>query len=137
MPDDCLFCKIADGAIPAKIVYQDDDLLAFEDIDPKAPFHVLIIPRRHISTLNDVQQGDEALVGSLITRAARNRQGPRARTEWLSDGIQLQPRRRGRRCSISTCTAGRPEHELATRIRTRADVFRRSPRHRRPPRGAR
>ena len=71
MPDDCLFCRIADGAIPAKIVYQDDDLLAFEDIDPKAPFHVLIIPRRHISTLNDVQQGDEALVGSLITRAAR------------------------------------------------------------------
>ena len=71
MSDDCLFCKIVDGELPAEIVYQDDQLLAFEDINPKAPFHVLIIPRRHISTLNDLQEGDEPLLGSLISRAAQ------------------------------------------------------------------
>ena len=71
MSNDCLFCKIAAGEIPAQIVYQDDQLLAFEDIAPKAPFHVLIIPRRHISTLNDLQEGDEALLGGLIARAAQ------------------------------------------------------------------
>jgi histidine triad (HIT) family protein len=71
MPDDCLFCKIASGEISAKIVYEDDQVLAFEDVNPQAPFHVLIIPRRHIPTLNDVQEGDEALLGSLISRAAQ------------------------------------------------------------------
>ena len=71
MSDDCLFCKIANGEIPAKTVYEDDQLLAFEDINPKAPFHVLIIPRRHISTLNDTRDGDEPLLGSLIRRAVQ------------------------------------------------------------------
>ncbi len=71
MTDDCLFCKIASGKIPAQIVYEDDQLLSFEDVNPQAPFHVLIIPRRHISTLNDVQEGDAALLGGLITRAAQ------------------------------------------------------------------
>ena len=71
MSDDCLFCKIANGEIPAKIVYEDDQVLAFEDVNPQAPFHVLIIPRRHISTLNDVQEGDVALLGGLIRRAAQ------------------------------------------------------------------
>ncbi len=71
MSDDCLFCKIANGEIPGKIVYEDDQLLAFEDVNPQAPFHALIIPRRHISTLNGVQAGDEALLGGMITRAAQ------------------------------------------------------------------
>ena len=71
MPDDCLFCKIASGEIPATIVYQDDQFLAFEDISPQAPFHLLIIPRRHIATLNDLQPGDEPLLGGLMARAAR------------------------------------------------------------------
>jgi len=71
MPDDCLFCKIANGEIPATILYQDDQLLVFEDVNPQAPFHVLIIPRRHISTLNDVRPGDELLLGGLIARAAQ------------------------------------------------------------------
>jgi len=69
MSNDCLFCKIANDEIPAKIVYRDDEVIAFEDISPQAPFHVLIIPRRHISTLNDTQVGDETLLGSLIRRA--------------------------------------------------------------------
>ena len=71
MSDDCLFCKIAKGEIPAVMVHEDDQLLAFEDVNPQAPFHVLIIPRRHIPTLNDVVAGDEALIGSMVTRAAQ------------------------------------------------------------------
>ena len=71
MSDDCLFCNIANGEIPAKIVYEDDQVLAFEDVSPQAPCHLLIIPRRHISTLNDVVEGDEALLGRMITRAAQ------------------------------------------------------------------
>ncbi|MAC46044.1 MAG: histidine triad nucleotide-binding protein [Oceanospirillum sp.] len=62
---DCLFCKIIAREIPADIVFEDDDVLAFRDIDPKAPEHILIIPKRHIATLNDLQEEDCALVGHL------------------------------------------------------------------------
>ncbi len=57
---DCLFCRIATGQIPASIVYQDDRLMAFQDLNPQAPLHVLIIPRRHIATLNDLTAGDDS-----------------------------------------------------------------------------
>ena len=67
---DCLFCKIAAGQIPATLVYQDDRLVAFKDVNPQAPMHVLIIPRRHISSLNDLAEDDDALVGEMIRRAA-------------------------------------------------------------------
>jgi histidine triad (HIT) family protein len=67
---DCLFCKIVAGDIPGTIVYQDAELVAFRDIDPKAPLHVLIVPRRHIATLNDLTPGDDGLVGSMVRRAA-------------------------------------------------------------------
>ena len=66
----CLFCKIAAGEIPATLVYQDDTLVAFRDINPQAPLHVLVIPRRHIATLNDLAGGDDALVGSMQRAAA-------------------------------------------------------------------
>lgn len=66
----CLFCRIVSGEIPSKRVYEDDEVLAFEDINPQAPLHVLIIPKRHIPTLNDLQPGDDALVGNLVRRAA-------------------------------------------------------------------
>ena len=62
---DCLFCKMASGAIKPDIVYEDDAALAFRDINPQAPVHVLIIPKRHISTLNDLQASDAALIGKL------------------------------------------------------------------------
>ena len=62
---DCLFCKILDGEIPADIVYESDSAIAFRDINPQAPTHVLIIPRKHIATINDLQAGDQELVGSL------------------------------------------------------------------------
>ena len=67
---DCLFCKIAAGDIPATFVYQDEHLIAFKDINPQAPMHVLVVPRRHIATLNDLAEGDDALVGEMIRRAA-------------------------------------------------------------------
>lgn len=67
---DCLFCKIVAGEIPGTIVHQDDELVAFKDIDPQAPLHVLIVPRRHIATLNDVAPADDALVGSMVRLAA-------------------------------------------------------------------
>jgi histidine triad (HIT) family protein len=66
----CLFCRIVAGEIPATIVYQDDRLVAFKDINPQAPGHVLVIPRRHIPSLNDLTAQDDALVGEMIRRAA-------------------------------------------------------------------
>ncbi len=66
----CLFCRIVAGEVPATIVYQDDKLIAFKDINPQAPGHVLVIPRRHIASLNDLTATDDALVGEMIRRAA-------------------------------------------------------------------
>ena len=67
---DCLFCKIVNGDIPGAIVYKDDRLVAFKDINPQAPMHVLIVPRRHIATLNDLTPEDDGLVGEMVRRAA-------------------------------------------------------------------
>ena len=67
---DCLFCKIIAGEIPGTIVYQDDHVVAFNDINPQAPTHVLIVPRRHIPSLNDLAPDDDQIVGELARRAA-------------------------------------------------------------------
>ena len=67
---DCLFCKIISGEIKGTIVYQDERLVAFRDINPQAPMHVLIVPRRHIPSLNDLQASDDGIVGEMIRRAA-------------------------------------------------------------------
>jgi histidine triad (HIT) family protein len=66
---DCVFCKIGSGQIPSKVVLQDDDVLAFEDLNPQAPVHVLVIPKRHVVALNDVEAGDHALLGRLLEAA--------------------------------------------------------------------
>ena len=66
----CLFCKIVAGEIPSKKVYNDERLYAFEDVNPQAPLHVLVIPKRHIATLNDLATEDDALVGEMVRRAA-------------------------------------------------------------------
>jgi len=63
---DCIFCKIAQRKIPAKIVHEDDLSVAFEDINPQAPVHVLIIPKKHIPTLLDLKKEDDPLIGHLI-----------------------------------------------------------------------
>lgn len=66
----CLFCRIVAGEIPARIAYQDDQVVAFHDINPQAPVHVLVVPRVHIATLNDLSQEHEALIGVMHRRAA-------------------------------------------------------------------
>jgi histidine triad (HIT) family protein len=66
----CLFCKIINREIPGRIVFEDDRIVAFEDINPQAPTHVLVVPKRHIDTLNDLQADDDQLVGELVRRAA-------------------------------------------------------------------
>lgn len=67
---DCLFCRIIAGEIPAGLIHQDEELVAFKDISPQAPLHVLIVPRKHIASLNDLAPDDDALVGSMFRRAA-------------------------------------------------------------------
>jgi histidine triad (HIT) family protein len=67
---DCLFCRIISRDIQASIVYEDERILAFNDINPQAPTHVLVVPKRHIATLNDLSAGDDQIVGELVRRAA-------------------------------------------------------------------
>jgi len=66
---DCLFCKIVSGDIPGDIVYQNENVLAFRDLSPQAPVHFLVIPKKHISTINDIQVEDAALIGQLTLAA--------------------------------------------------------------------
>lgn len=68
---DCLFCKIINGDIPADIVYQDDDVLGFKDVNPQAPTHVLFIPKKHIATVNDLETDDAQLAGKLYLAAKK------------------------------------------------------------------
>ena len=68
---DCLFCKIINGDIPADIVYQDDDVVGFRDVNPQAPTHILFIPKKHISTVNDLETSDAELVGKLYLAAKK------------------------------------------------------------------
>jgi histidine triad (HIT) family protein len=67
---DCLFCKIVAGQIPAKKVYEDEKVFAFEDIDPKAPTHVLIVPKRHIAGLKEASEDDAEAIGQMNLAAA-------------------------------------------------------------------
>lgn len=75
--NDCLFCRIASGEIPARVIHQDERYVAFEDINPQAPVHFLIIPRRHLAGLNALDAGDDALVGGvhLLARDLARRKG--------------------------------------------------------------
>jgi histidine triad (HIT) family protein len=67
---ECLFCRIVAGKIPAKLVYEDPEVVAFEDIEPQAPVHLLVVPRKHVPTLNDLAPEDDALAGKLLRVAA-------------------------------------------------------------------
>lgn len=67
----CIFCKIINKEIPAEIVYEDNDILAFKDVHPIAPVHILIIPKRHIESINDLKKEDSALAGHLIITAEK------------------------------------------------------------------
>jgi len=63
---DCIFCKIVNGEIPSTKVYSDDQVTAFRDINPAAPTHILVIPNRHIPSINDIEEGDQALMGYMM-----------------------------------------------------------------------
>jgi histidine triad (HIT) family protein len=65
----CLFCEIVAGRVPAKIAYQDEQILAFHDVNPQGPTHILVVPRRHITSLLDLGPEDDAIVGGLVRRA--------------------------------------------------------------------
>jgi histidine triad (HIT) family protein len=65
----CIFCRIASGDIPTNVVYQDDQVVAFRDLNPQAPTHVLVVPRRHVATLNDLGETDAELVGRMYLAA--------------------------------------------------------------------
>ncbi len=69
--DNCIFCKIASGAIPAKKVYEDDELIAFHDINPAAPVHLLLVPRQHIATLADCDDRHQGLLGRMLLLAPK------------------------------------------------------------------
>ena len=66
---DCLFCRLAAKEIPTEIVFESDNIFAFKDIDPKAPYHVLIIPKKHIPTLNDIGEEEKKIMGELLLAA--------------------------------------------------------------------
>jgi histidine triad (HIT) family protein len=83
MSADCLFCKIAAKQIPSKIVYEDPDIFAFEDISPQAPTHVLICPRKHFASLNEATAEDQAVLGKIQLVAAQL-----ARDRNLLDGYR-------------------------------------------------
>mgnify|MGYP001160337014 CR=1 len=92
---DCLFCKIAKGEIPSTKVYEDEQLLAFRDIDPKAPTHILIIPKKHISSINALTKEDTTLVGeayllmkNLAKEEGIDTAGYRVVVNTLQDGGQ-------------------------------------------------
>jgi histidine triad (HIT) family protein len=80
----CLFCKIVEGSIPSTAVYQDDRVYAFSDINPKAPVHVLVVPREHISSLHDTDREHRALLGHLLGTVAEI-----ARQKGLGKGYRV------------------------------------------------
>lgn len=82
--ENCLFCKIAAGEIPSTKVYEDERLLAFRDIDPQAPFHVVLIPKQHIGCAADITAEDSALVAHIFEAAAQI-----AQTEKLENGFRI------------------------------------------------
>lgn len=84
MNTDCLFCQIAAGQAPARIVFQDDQILAFRDIHPVAPAHVLIVPRKHIENVTGAEPGDAILLGKMLLAAAEI-----AEQEGVQDGYRL------------------------------------------------
>jgi histidine triad (HIT) family protein len=97
-PPECIFCRIASGEIPAAVVYQDEHVLAFRDIDPQAPMHLLVIPRRHIPSLELAVDADREILGRLLlgaSAAARAEgcaeSGYRAVLNVGADGGQLVP----------------------------------------------
>lgn len=83
MSDDCIFCKIVRGEIPCKKIYEDDDILAFHDINPIAPVHFMVIPKQHVASLANVDDSHTPMLGKLFGKI-----GELARSQGLTDGFR-------------------------------------------------
>ena len=81
---DCLFCKIIEGSIPSEKIYEDDMMLCFKDINPTCPVHVLMIPKKHISSLDDLKEGDEEVISHMMLKVKDI-----AKTMGLDNGYRL------------------------------------------------
>ena len=95
---DCIFCKIAAGSIPADIIFSDNDLIAFRDIHPQARVHIVIIPKKHIASVNDLKEDDVCLMGQMVLAAKKAAQqegiafsGYRLSINCGPDGTQVVP----------------------------------------------
>ena len=84
MPDDCLFCRIVSKKIPAKVEFENDSIMVIQDINPQAPVHLLLIPKKHVAEIAHMSEGDRVLVGDLIFRAKEL-----AHERKLEDGYRL------------------------------------------------
>jgi histidine triad (HIT) family protein len=84
MKDDCIFCKIAAGTAPATILHADDDVVAFRDVNPQAPTHVLLIPRRHVARLSELAPGESSVIAKIVDVA-----NAVAREQGLADGFRI------------------------------------------------
>jgi len=111
----CVFCKIAAGEIPATIVKRADGMMAFQDLNPQAPTHLLVIPTDHLASLNDAR--DPQLLGRLLGFARDlARDGCRDGAARLPRRREHQPRRRPDRVSPTSASAGRPADDVAARL---------------------
>ena len=90
----CIFCEIVAGRIPARTVTSDERLLAFHDVNPQAPTHVLVIPRRHVTSLHDLEPGDDDLVGAMVRQARDIAKELGLARAGLPPGPELRRRRR-------------------------------------------
>ena len=70
--ENCLFCKIIKGDIPSTKVYEDEEVYAFKDINPEAPVHILVVPKKHISSINEIEDEDRELIGKIFTSIKKN-----------------------------------------------------------------
>ena len=111
MSADCLFCKIAAKKIPSKIVYEDDEVFAFEDIGPQAPTHILICPRKHFASLDQAGPEDQALLGKLQLVAAQLARKPRGHHRAVhEEGFQCERETDGKEHRSAGARCRRPRH---------------------------
>jgi Scavenger mRNA decapping enzyme C-term binding len=109
MDPNCLFCKIGAKQTPAKLVYEDEDVFAFEDINPQAPTHILICPKKHFAALHDAEPGDQTLLGRQASQGVSS-------ASRLSHRVQQRQRRRPVRFPFAPAPPRRPQFPLAPRL---------------------
>ena len=104
---ECIFCQIVGGAIPTAKLYEDDQVIAFDDINPQARVHILVIPKRHVVSLDDTQDSDSTLLGQLMVCMCENGQRACHCGKWLSSGGEHWEGRRPVCLSSPLACAGR------------------------------